>query len=289
VFEPFTRGNSAQTAATVSNGSGLGLTIAKMLTDLMGGELVVRSTVDAGTTFQLRLFLPELSLPPPVAPGATHAIRRAYTGVRRSVLVVDNEEADRGLLVALLEPMGFTVHAASTGQTALDALAGGLQVDAVLLDLAMPGLDGWETLRRLRASAGAQPQVAIVSANAFDRKLDNGLGIAPEDFFVKPVRHTELLDWLGTRLQLNWTETATEGVPDTVGSEALGAMPERDHLLALQQVVRLGYFRGILQQLQALQTACPQAGAFIAAQEKLARQYQFETMLRQLDKVLDAA
>ena len=65
-------------------------------------------------------------------------------------------------------------------------------------------------------------------------------------------------------------------------------MPERDHLLALQQVVRLGYFRGILQQLQALQTACPQAGAFIAAQEKLARQYQFETMLRQLDKVLDA-
>ena len=50
--------------------------------------------------------------------------------------------------------------------------------------------------------------MAIVSANAFDKGLDNDVGITPEDFFVKPVRHSELLDWLERRLGLRWTDSA---------------------------------------------------------------------------------
>ena len=61
---------------------------------------------------------------------------------------MDNEEADRELLVHLLEPLGFELRTAASGHDALDLLAAGLAPDAILMDLAMPGIDGWETIRR---------------------------------------------------------------------------------------------------------------------------------------------
>lgn len=299
IFEPFTRGSiAASGAAVASGGSGLGLTIAKMLTDLMGGELSATSVLGQGSVFKVRLFLPDLHMPPAdTRHMPSHSKPRlAYAGARRKVLVVDNEEADRELLVNLLTPLGFEVRMAASGHDGLDLLAAGLRPDVVLLDLAMPGIDGWETLRRIRSNAalgGRQPHVAIVSANAFDRGLDNGLGLPPEDFIVKPVRHSELLDWLERRLELVWvdkTETAPPVVPaPLVAAPAVaGALPA-SACRALLEVARLGYYRGVLNQLQSLQVEHPECAAFIAQQETLARQYQFETMAEQLQKVLDAS
>ena len=142
--------------------------------------------------------------------------RLAYVGPRQRVLVVDNEEADRELLVQLLQPLGFEVRTAASGHDALDLLASGYQPDAIFMDLAMPGIDGWETVRRLRvleqATQRPAAHMAIVSANAFDKGLENAVGIPSDDFFCKPVRHAELLDWLAQRLALTWLETAGAGV-----------------------------------------------------------------------------
>jgi CheY-like chemotaxis protein len=217
--------------------------------------------------------------------------RSGYVGLRRKILVVDNEAADRILLLQLLEPLGFELRQAASGHDALDLMAAGLNPDVVLLDLAMPGIDGWETLRRIRALDGPQPAVAIVSANAFDRGLDQGMGISPEDFFVKPVRHSELLDWLGRRLHLQWLDRpglSTQAVAplQTLPPLAQGKLP-RDELLALQTLVQLGYYRGILNKLDALAAEHPACGILIASLNALARQYQFETMLGQLKKALD--
>ncbi len=288
VYEPFVRG-----AAQVGGGSGLGLTIAKMLTDLMGGEMQVQSQPGQGSVFAVRLFLPTLHLPPEgaqrlEAERAQRQARSGYAGQRRRILVVDNEAADRALLLQLLEPLGFALRQAASGHDALDLMAAGLNPDVVLLDLAMPGIDGWETLRRIRALDGPQPIVAIVSANAFDRGLDQGMGISPEDFFVKPVRHSELLDWLGRRLQLEWLDRPAETVvpPKTAPAPAQGKLP-REELLALQTLVQLGYYRGILNKLDALAVAHPGCAAVTSALNALARQYQFEAILGQLQKVLD--
>ena len=160
----------------------------------------------------------------------------------------------------------------------------------------MPGIDGWETLRRIRALGDPQPAVAIVSANAFDRGLDQGMGIGVDDFFVKPVRHSELLDWLGRRLHLQWLDQPAVAAPLLHALPAATAtsmqMPEqralpRDELIALQTLVQLGYYRGILNKLNALAQSHPQCAAFTATQAALARQYQFETMQSQLQKALD--
>ena len=295
VYEPFVRGASAAQGGVAAVGSGLGLTIAKMLTDLMGGEMQVHSEPGRGSVFGVRLFLPQLHMPPEglqqrEARRRHSTQRNGYAGARRKILVVDNEAADRALLSQLLEPLGFELRQAASGHDCLDLLAAGLNPDVILLDLAMPGIDGWETLRRIRALDGPQPHVAIVSANAFDRALDHGLGIATEDFFVKPVRHSELLDWLERRLQLQWTELPPASALPLEAVQQAGpsaTLPPRAELQALHGLVQLGYYRGIVNALAAMALAHPQCASFVSGLDTLARQYQFESMLIHLQKALD--
>ncbi|MCG2591840.1 ATP-binding protein [Ramlibacter sp. XY19] len=278
IFEPFARGNSASHSAP---GAGLGLTIAKMLTDLMGGELSARSTPRVGSVFRVRLFLPEVHAAA-VARVAPPRLRRAYEGARRKILVVDNEEADRELLVHLLAPLGFELRTAASGHDALDLLAAGLQPDAVLVDLAMPGIDGWETIRRIRRMEHLRAKVAVVSANAFDKGLENDAGIRAEDFILKPVRHSELLDWLERSLQLRWLQEAPVAAPEPAPAQEW-VRPAPDLLAPLQQAVQLGYYRGILNQLDAIDAASPACAGFTAAMRELARNFRFEAIGQALE------
>ncbi|MFM9424683.1 signal transduction histidine kinase/CheY-like chemotaxis protein/purine-cytosine permease-like protein [Variovorax sp. GrIS 2.14] len=297
IFEPFSRGASggnpaisaggggSNVGSSSAPGAGLGLTIAKMLTDLMGGEMQVQSRPGVGSIFRVRLFLPRVhealagprlaQLPAPVA-----RVRRGYEGERRRLLVVDNEEADRELLVQVLTPLGFELRAAASGHDALDLLAAGYRPDAMFVDLAMPGIDGWETIRRARKLGLSHTVIAIVSANAFDKRLDNDVGITPEDFFVKPVRHSELLDWLERRLVLQWTATPTPSKPSATGDVEAPIMvrPAPERLRALEEAVGLGYFRGIMNQLDDIDAEQPECAAWTSAQRALARQFKFEAM-----------
>ncbi|MFT3717603.1 MAG: ATP-binding protein [Pseudorhodoferax sp.] len=283
IFEPFARaGAPGQPAA---GGAGLGLTIAKMLTDLMGGELTAASTLGQGSTFKVRLFLPELygAAARPAAGAAP--VRRGYAGERRRVLVVDNEEADRELLVHLLEPLGFALRTAASGHDCLDLLVAGYRPHAILMDLAMPGIDGWETIRRVRAllpGAAVQPRIAIVSANAFDKGLENDAGIRPEDFMVKPVRFAELLDWLGRQLGLQWLEAPPPAPPAPSPPPDALARPDAAGLEALRRAVDLGFPRGVLNALDAIERSQPECAAFVQPLRALARQFDFEAMSRLL-------
>ena len=283
VFEPFARG---QGGAEVT-GTGLGLTIAKMLTDLMGGELTVRSTPGQGCVFTVRLFLPEMQGALPVRERVEQPL--GYEGAARRVLVVDNEEADRELLQRWLEPLGFEVQLARSGDHALELLAGLQPGDpgaphAVFLDLAMPGIDGWETRRRLRAGGWAGVPLAIVSANAFDKglhsELDPGEALPPQDFFVKPVRRSELLAWLAQCLDLRWTETPVDTQPQP--APAASARPARDEIEPLLELVRLGYTRGILQWLDDWVRRHPERAGLAATLASLAREFRFEAIEHQL-------
>jgi signal transduction histidine kinase/CheY-like chemotaxis protein/purine-cytosine permease-like protein len=289
VFEPFARGS---TAAGGAQGSGLGLTIAKMLTDLMGGEMTAHSTPGQGTVFRLRLFLPELQ--GAAAPAMAIApARSGYAGPRRRVLVVDNEEADRDLIARWLLPLGFEVTLATHGEDALGAVAAGLRPDAVFMDLAMPGIDGWETLRRLRAlGLSPAPAMAVVSANAFDKGLDNDIGLPSRDFLVKPVRRDDLLDWLGQRLALSWDTTGPPAAAQPGGGPpaaaptppAATARPDAAELGALRELARLGYYKGIARQMEALLAREPACAPFAQRVLGLARGFRFDAIERLIDE-----
>jgi len=282
MFEPFARGNEA------GGGTGLGLTISKMLTELMGGELTVRSTADApqtGTVFRIRLFLPEVHgvrLPAE----APRSARTGYLGARKRVLVVDNEEVERELLVSVLQPLGFEIDTVASGHECL-AWLDQHRADAILMDLAMPGIDGWATVRAIRAQGLSAAPVAIVSGNAFDKGLDNEVGISIEDFILKPVRVNELLDWLGARLQLEWISAAPAALAAAQPEHAVdGVLPPVEQLQALDELVSLGYFRGIVRKLDEIESNDPAQAAFVSKLRGMAQSFQLDAMTRVIRQAL---
>ncbi len=285
IFEPFSRGSAAHVGVT--GGTGLGLTIARMLTDVMGGELGVHGDPGSGSRFDIRLFLPSIH----IEPRAQHrplAQRIGYAGPQRRILVVDNEQVDRELLVNILQPLGFVMAEAHNGQQCLDRVPG-FAPDVILLDLAMPGMDGWETLRHLREDGLTQAAVAIISANAFEKGTDNPVGLRSEDFFTKPLRVDDLLDWLEARLQLQWlrADGPAPASPAPAPAAAIIA-PAPAELTALTELIDLGYMRGILNKLDEIERQDVSHGEFVRVMRSLAGRFQFDAMKAVLRKHTDA-
>ena len=269
IFEPFVRGS----AGTGAGGTGLGLPISRMLVQLMGGALTL-ATTPAGTTFTVRLQLPRVHAPAVARAAAAAFAPTGYTGRQRRILVVDNERVDRELLVNILAPLGFETQQADTG---LDALRcyGAYQPDLILMDLAMPVMDGWEAACILRQEHASTVPILIVSANAYDKALENPAGIVPDDFIVKPVNVAELLERIGVRLALDWTlpVVAVTPVPVLV-------YPPAGQLAALRAQITLGYVRGVKQELDAID---PQYAVFTDALRKLAATFDLDAMTVFLD------
>ncbi|MBS1138953.1 MAG: Response regulator receiver:ATP-binding region, ATPase-like:Histidine kinase N-terminal [Proteobacteria bacterium] len=284
IFEPFTRGSTVQ-----AGGSGVGLTIARMLTDLMGGEMQVSSTPGDGTLFRIRLFLPSVHSAQ-AAKELPKLNRIGYIGVRQRILVVDNEKVDRDLLQNVLEPLGFIVEQAASGYECL-ATAPRFAPHLIFMDLGMPGIDGWETIRRLRQQGQNDAQIAILSANAFDKGLDNDVGITPDDFIVKPLKVNELLAWLGKKLGLEWVTADTPAAASPAApAEPLPLLPpDETELAALDELITLGYLRGILNKLGEIERLDARHGEFVRVLRDLARQFQFDAMKEILRKMRDAA
>jgi CheY-like chemotaxis protein len=247
--------------------------------------MTVVSAPGQGSVFRVRLFLPEVHGSSKPVAATPKRQPRAYAGPRRKLLVVDNEEPDRELMVQLLQPMGFELRLAASGHDCLDLLAAGYRPDAIFMDLAMPGIDGWETIRRLRVDGHTDIALAVVSANAFDKGLQNDLGVRTEDFIVKPYRHTELFDWLERRLQLTWLHElpAPSAVDLPPAPHVLAdVIPDAQQRAALLDVVNLGFYRGIMNTLDEIEKHSPQACKFVEDMRALARQFQFEAMAQQL-------
>ena len=272
---------------TQAGGSGVGLTIARMLTDLMGGEMTVSSLPGEGSSFRIRLFLPQVHSAQ-AARDLPRTNRIGYVGIRRRILVVDNEKVDRDMLQSVLDPLGFQVEQAASGHECLQVLPR-FAPHLVFMDLAMPGIDGWETIRRIRQQNLTDAHIAIISANAFDRGLENDAGIGNDDFIVKPLRVDELLDWIGRKLSLEWVSAESPVILPTrvVPKPAQLIPPGQEHLSALDELVSLGYVRGILNKLGEIERLDPAHGEFVRVLRDLARQFQFDAMKEILGKGRD--
>jgi signal transduction histidine kinase/CheY-like chemotaxis protein len=211
IFLPFERGSAGRRSA--APGTGLGLTITHLLTELMGGELSVQSVVGQGSTFSARLYLREIA-----APAAPHlsghhrdeASRQlrlrpvtGYEGPRKTLLVVDDQPIQRQMLAGMLLPLGFVVREAASGRECLESVRDACP-DAVLLDVTMDDLDGWRTSREIRRSGQTAVPIIMVSANVFENRPDNLAAAQCQAFVAKPVIESELLDTLARHLHLQW-------------------------------------------------------------------------------------
>jgi len=187
IFEEFRQGESRSHQGY--GGTGLGLAIVRKIVQLLGGTISVQSAPGEGSTFTVTLpreISPELALERPAPPSRGEADRR--------VLVVDDDASTRRLLRFELEPYGLQVLEASDGREAL-AMARDQSPDAILLDVVMPRLDGWATLRALKDSPATRSIPVIMHSVVDNRAFGFGLGAV--DHLVKPVSGTALREALG--------------------------------------------------------------------------------------------
>jgi PAS domain S-box-containing protein len=206
LFEPFSQvGNRAGAAAS---GTGLGLAISRSLVERMGGRLRVESQPGRGSRFWFEVALPAGA----AAPAAARATRRlsGYEGPRRRVLVVDDNAANRAVLIEMLAPLGFEVAEAIDGAASLER-AEVFSPELVLMDLRMPGgIDGLEATRRLRASPrGGAMRIAAVSASAYALDRSECFAAGCDEFLAKPFREEDLFDLVARLLDLTWTHAET--------------------------------------------------------------------------------
>ena len=288
IFLPFERGSAGRQAS--ETGTGLGLTITHLLTELMGGELSLASTPGQGSTFTVRLYLADIQSDPSRLALRAPVLRPAigYLAPRRTLLVVDDQALQRQLLAALLVPLGFTVREAASGRECLEIVQQ-QRPDAVLLDIHMDDLDGWQTAEMLRARqpAAALP-IIFVSANLFDQRPERIAALDCQGFVGKPVIESELLDALERALQLEWVRTNTPLVID--GPAAAGVAGGNDDALSLPQELREDLLRmarqgnapGVRERLRSARAELPSHAAGLQRLQLCADQFDFQGIAQQL-------
>ncbi len=196
VFHEFEQADNSTTRKV--GGTGLGLAVCQRLCELMDGEITLVSQEGRGSTFTvyiprvLRARVPEAAL------GEEHAqaleYRQSVTRADPSwphVLVIDDDVATRDYLMRQLVREGFYPVLAASGEEGLARLEQG-DIALVILDLLLPGIDGWEVLRQLKAT---RPELPVVLATIVDER-ERALGLGASAYLVKPLARQDLFNVL---------------------------------------------------------------------------------------------
>ncbi|HOU13045.1 MAG TPA: ATP-binding protein [Anaerolineae bacterium] len=241
VFDPFVQTSSGQKS---QEGTGLGLPISRQFVTMMRGELSVHSVVGEGSIFRVEVPV-KLADADAVEIQAEQTRRRvvglapgqrAPDGGAYRLLIVEDQPANRDVLVKLLEPFGFEVLCAVNGEEGV-AVWERWQPHLVWMDMRMPVMDGYTATRKIKALAQALGRPALVvalTASAFEEDHDAIIAAGCDDFIRKPFRESEIFDILAKHLGVRFIyempedgahagQTATGAVDDATTLDGLRA------------------------------------------------------------------
>ena len=181
IFESFQQGRRG---AWQEEGTGLGLTLCRRIVALMGGVMTLQTEVGVGSTFGFTI--PIRSAGAPVGSGSSNEDDPV-------VIVIDDDRSSLELMSAYLDGHGVRVLGARDGKEGLDSIRR-LQPVAVVLDIRLPGIDGWQVMEELRADPETR-ELPVIITSILDEKY-RGLAAGAVEYLIKPVARDDLLDAL---------------------------------------------------------------------------------------------
>jgi signal transduction histidine kinase len=273
IFEPFERADPGRNLA--APGIGLGLTITRLLTQIMGGELTVTSTPGEGSRFLVRLHLSEALQPHRPAPIESRIL--GYAGRRLTVLVADDDPVHRGLLQDLLSPLGFIVFTTGNGDDCV-RVAAECRPDLLLADISMPGLSGWRVAERLRHDGFDRLAIIMVSANAAELTRPASEPRYHDDVIAKPIGIADLLFRIRELMRLEWTVPAAPVSGPDEPIDGMIDLADAD-TQALRELGSIGYVRAIHARLDAIDEGTPGGSRTVARLRRLVSQFQIKAFM----------
>ena len=277
IFAPFERG--ALGAAQPQTGTGLGLTISRLLAGVMGGDIKVESKVGLGSTFKVKILLSEVTNPTRHAP--VKAPVAGYLGPRKTILITDDDPVHRDLLREVLTPLGFILLSAPDGPSCL-ALAQHCQPDLFILDISMPGMDGWTVAETLRSSGHHQARILMTSASALEA---HGRPLAQpfhDSYLMKPIDIPRLLEAIRQLLKLDWSYQTDIPVAQPRWRPETGSRPPPRYVEELMGLGQIGYIRAIQLKLDEIGSAHPEHADFVAQMRTLIDRFDLDQYMATL-------
>jgi signal transduction histidine kinase/CheY-like chemotaxis protein len=278
IFDPFHQTGSYMKK---HEGTGLGLSISRRLAEIMGGSLTVQSTPGQGSVFRVGLGLQTVISEESISDTKIAHRITGYKGAKRKILITDDIYQNRFLLSDLLTSLGFEVAEAEDGQKALEKAAE-FQPDLILMDMFMPGTDGFEATRQIRAlSLPIRTVIIAVSAGAYEEHILKSREAGCDDFISKPVDFEKLLAKMRTYLHLEWTYQKAE---IAVEAKAPIIPPCPKDLELLANSARMGDVQSIRDKAEALMQKDKQLVPFAEELIRLAKSFQMGKIRAFLEK-----
>ena len=198
IFEPFTRERNEPSADESFRGTGLGMSIAKSLTDVMGGTICAESKAGEGSRFTVTIPL-VISEKEPYAKAESEKTRADIRGMH--ILVAEDVKLNMDIVTYILEHEGAEVICAEDGETALRLFSESAEgsIDLILMDIRMPGINGYEAAERIRAMKRSDADIPIIAmtANVYEEDIERAKRAGMNDHLAKPMDSGKLLAMAG--------------------------------------------------------------------------------------------
>jgi CheY-like chemotaxis protein len=254
----------------------LGLAICKQYVELMGSQIGVASERGKGSVFYFTIPVSILpSVAEPDEPKHRRILRLAAGQPCCRLLIVEDQAENRLLLRRLLDPLGFELREAVNGKEAV-ALFEELRPDLIWMDVRMPVMDGFEAIKRIRATkAGANTKIIALTAHALEEERRAVMAAGCDDFVRKPFREQEIFDALVRHLRMKFIfanaprpESTPQAPGLTLRQEQLEALPAELLRELRQAVIELDTVRthAIIEQVTERDASLGQVLKTLAAQ-----------------------
>jgi len=287
IFLPF-----EQVGETKKNteGTGLGLAISKQIVSLMGSQLQVQSQEGQGSIFWFDVELSEAKEWANTSRNIQKGNVTGYQGEQKTILITDDNWANRSVIVNLLEPIGFKVIEANNGQEGLQqAIA--ILPDLIITDLVMPVMDGFTFINLLRQSPKLKDIAVIASsASVFDSDQTRSLDAGANGFLPKPISADILLELLQFHLNLEWiyltSNSPVENPNKSVNSEQENVKVPVEILSKLYELAQEGDVDGIIAEATLVENNHPIYSAFTQEVIQLTENFQLKKLRELLSQTL---